>query len=73
MTGSPLSMPIMPPGGRGFIASLRVAGGRLLLNPQNRAIAAKCHALGFCHVSDDGSARLTGLGQAYLDRIARVE
>ncbi|MBB4146044.1 hypothetical protein [Rhizobium rhizoryzae] len=59
---------------RAFLRSIRVAGGRLqLVRSIDRESAKACHAAGYARISLDGNiVRLTGHGQAYLDRLMRA-
>ena len=58
---------------RALLRSARVGGGRIDLNPLRAHLVAECKKAGYLHVSEDGKiGRLTGLGQAYLDRLMRA-
>lgn len=66
----------LPDGARGFLSRLRAHGGRLRVfsDSQAETMAKACSKAGYAHLREDGrTVLLTGLGQAYLDRIARVE
>lgn len=59
---------------RAFLRTLRIAGGRLqLVTLVHRQSAAACREGGYVRISADGkTVRLTGTGQAYLDRLMRA-
>jgi hypothetical protein len=60
---------------RGFLREVGLAGGRLDLSVGlGRLVPAEeCLLSGYLHISEDWSAaKLTGLGQAYLDRLMRA-
>lgn len=66
----------LPDGARGFLSLVRAQGGRVQVLPESQplVLAKACCQAGYVHMRDDGrTVLLTGLGQAYLDRIARVE
>ncbi|MBN9033717.1 MAG: hypothetical protein BGO05_26205 [Rhizobiales bacterium 63-7] len=66
----------LPDGARGFLSLVRAQGGRVQLLPESKllVLAKACSKAGYAHLREDGrTVLLTGLGQAYLDRIARVE
>ncbi len=58
---------------RAVLRSARVEGGRLDINPLREHLVAECRKAGYLHISEGARvARLTGLGQAYLDRLMRA-
>lgn len=64
-------------GDRRLLRSLRVAGGWVpLITVADRQCAERIKASGYIQIARRATkpfARLTGLGQAYLDRLTRVE
>ncbi|WP_367354097.1 hypothetical protein [Agrobacterium pusense] len=60
---------------RGFLRHVKSVGGRLDLSALGLAyhiVAEECRSCGYLHITADGeTAKLTGLGQAYLDRLMR--
>ncbi len=59
---------------RGFLREVKFQGGKLsLYTPVRRRLAEECRGCGYVHITADGeTAKLTGLGQAYLDRLMRA-
>lgn len=58
---------------RAFLRSVRVAGGRIALYQDRMVRAQECRRAGYLHIRADGKVSyLTGLGQAYLDRLMRA-
>ena len=59
---------------RAFLRAVRIAGGCLsLVTLAHRQSAAACREGGYVRISADGkTVRLTGTGQAYLDRLMRA-
>lgn len=64
--------PISDPA-RDFLRSVRIGGGRITIAAGAEGRALECRQAGYLHISEDGViGRLTGLGQAYLDRLMRA-
>jgi hypothetical protein len=58
---------------RGFLRKLKMHGGRLVMtDAEPQVLASECRRAGYLHISDAGMILLTGLGQAYLDRLMRA-
>ncbi|NTI86013.1 hypothetical protein G6L87_02925 [Agrobacterium rhizogenes] len=60
---------------RGFLREVQFAGGRVEIATGlgRRQLALECRRCGYVHISqDERTARLTGLGQAYLNRLMRA-
>lgn len=59
---------------RGFLREVKFQRGKLeLYTPVRRRLAEECRHCGYVHITADGeTAKLTGLGQAYLDRLMRA-
>ncbi|MBB5576363.1 MULTISPECIES: hypothetical protein [Rhizobium] len=60
---------------RGFLREVQFAGGRVDISVGlgRRQLARECHRCGYLHIcEDERAAKLTGLGQAYLDRLMRA-
>lgn len=58
---------------RGLLRSARAGGGRIGIDHLRAHLVTECRQAGYLHVSEDGKiGRLTGLGQAYLDRLMRA-
>lgn len=61
---------------QGFLRYVRIEGGKVDLAPLGLAfhiVAEECRGCGYLHITADGeTAKLTGLGQAYLDRLMRA-
>lgn len=56
-----------------LLRSARVGGGRLDVDHLRAHLVKECRLAGYLHVPEDGGkAMLTGLGQAYLDRLMRA-
>ncbi len=60
---------------RGFLRHVKLEGGKVDLSALGLAyhiVAEECRNCGYLHITADGeTAKLTGLGQAYLDRLMR--
>lgn len=58
---------------RALLRSARVGGGRLDVDHLRAHLVKECRQAGYLHVPENGGkAMLTGLGQAYLDRLMRA-
>lgn len=58
---------------RAVLRSARVGGGRIEITHLRAHLVSECRQAGYLHVGEDGKiGRLTGLGQAYLDRLMRA-
>lgn len=61
---------------RGFLRHVKFEGGKIDLSVCGIAfhiLAEECRRCGYVHITADGdTAKLTGLGQAYLDRLMRA-
>ncbi len=58
---------------RDFLRSVRIGGGRVTIAAGAEGRALECRQAGYLHISEDSMiGRLTGLGQAYLDRLMRA-
>lgn len=61
---------------RGFLRHVKFEGGKVDLSILGLAVhivAEECRRCGYVHITADGeTAKLTGLGQAYLDRLMRA-
>lgn len=68
-----ISVPL-PEKHRAFLRMLRGVGGRLqLVTLVHKESAAICRDAGYVRILDDGkTVRITGHGQAYLDRLMRA-
>jgi len=60
---------------RGFLREVQFAGGQVEIATGlgRRQLAQECRRSGYVHIREDECiAKLTGLGQAYLDRLMRA-
>lgn len=58
---------------RGYLRSVRINGGKMPITIGDKAKAQKCRIAGYLHITlDETTAKLTGHGQAYLDRLMRA-
>nr|WP_234893684.1 hypothetical protein [Agrobacterium vitis] len=59
---------------RAFLRKLKIHGGQLVVpDGPERQLASDCRACGYVLIREDQkSVLLTGLGQAYLDRLMRA-
>ncbi|MGY5801875.1 hypothetical protein ACXHMN_11110 [Rhizobium sp. LEGMi12c] len=60
---------------RGFLREVRHSGGRadVAYDTIRQRLARECRRCGYLHVcEDERTVKLTGLGQAYLDRLMRA-
>jgi hypothetical protein len=60
---------------RGFLREVQLAGGRvdIATGLGRRQLALECRRCGYVHIpQDERTAKLTGLGQAYLNRLMRA-
>lgn len=59
---------------RGFLRRVKTCGGAVDISGLDaRGLAMECRRAGYLHIQHDHhTAKLTGLGQAYLDRIIGV-
>jgi hypothetical protein len=60
---------------RGFLREVHLSGGRVEIATGlgRRQLALECRRCGYLQICEDGrTAKLTGLGQAYLERLMRA-
>ncbi|TWD54523.1 hypothetical protein FB480_103435 [Agrobacterium vitis] len=58
---------------RAYLRKVKHHGGRLVFtDAEPQGLAVECRRAGYVHISDSGMILLTGLGQAYLDRLMRA-
>lgn len=61
---------------RGFLRHVQFEGGKVDLSARDltlNIVAEECRRCGYLHITAQGeTAKLTGLGQAYLDRLMRA-
>jgi hypothetical protein len=58
---------------RAYLRKVKIHGGRLVLtDAEPQGLTTECRRAGYLHISDTGMILLTGLGQAYLDRLMRA-
>lgn len=60
---------------RGFLREVQFSGGRVEIATglDSCQLAQECRRCGYLHIcEDERTAKLTGLGRAYLDRLMRA-
>lgn len=72
---SVLDLPSVSDAARAQLREVRFAGGRLKIDdsPTAQDLARQLRKAGYIHIDESGfNLRLTGNGQAYLDRLMRA-
>lgn len=70
-----LDLPSVSDPARALLREVRFAGGRLTVSATfvARGLALELRKAGYVHIGESGyDLRLTGFGQAYLDRLMRA-
>lgn len=73
--GGKMTLPALSEAARGFLRTVRIGGKQIDLTsarPHIVELAKECQGCGYLHIADDGFGKLTGAGQAYLDRLMRA-